>query len=144
MLVSGAHTIGTTACFFLEKRLYNFSGGGDSDPSINPDFLPRMQSRCPNHGDINVRLALDQGSEFSFDDSILNNIRNGFAVIESDAKLYNDESTMPIVDSYFGLLSGIFGPSFESDFAESMVKMGQIGVLTGSRGKIRRVCSELN
>ncbi|KAK8582634.1 hypothetical protein V6N13_069406 [Hibiscus sabdariffa] len=144
VLLSSAHTIGTTACFFMTKRLYNFSPGGGSDPAINPDFLPQLKSICPQNGDVNVRLPMDRGSEGTFDKQILDNVRNGFAVLESDARLYNDDTTRMVVDSYFGFLSPIFGPSFEADFVDSMVKMGQIGVKTGSAGEIRRVCTAFN
>lgn len=141
--LAAAHTIGTTACFFLEKRLYNFSTVTVSDPSINPDFLPVLMSVCPADGDVNVRLPLDRGSPLTFDDNILRDIRDGVAVIESDAKLYEEESTKSVIDSYMGLLSGVLGPFFGSDFADAIVKMGKIGVI-GSNGEIRRVCSAFN
>ncbi|KAK6135367.1 hypothetical protein DH2020_030878 [Rehmannia glutinosa] len=144
VILSAAHTIGTTACFFLGQRLYNFPAGGGADPSINPDFLPELKLTCPQKGDVNVRVALDRGSEQTFDAQILQNIRSGFAVLQSDATLYQDVATRRVVDSYFELLSPFLGPSFEADFATSMVKMGRIGVLTGSKGTIRRVCSSFS
>ncbi|XVF68108.1 hypothetical protein PTKIN_Ptkin10aG0176600 [Pterospermum kingtungense] len=139
VLLSSAHTIGTTACFFMKDRLYSFSPAGGSDPAINPAFLPQLQAACPQNGDVNVRLAIDQGSEQTFDKQILENIRNGFTVLESDARLYQDDTTRNVVDSYFGSAT-----SFEADFVESMVKMGQLGVKTGSEGEIRRVCTAFN
>ncbi|XP_009801435.1 peroxidase 43 [Nicotiana tabacum] len=141
VLLSAAHTIGTTACFFMTKRLYNFSPNGGSDPSINPNFLPELKATCPENGNVNVRLAMDRGSGEAFDSQILQNIRSGFAVLQSDANLYRDETTKRVVDSYFGILSPFLGTSFEADFANAMVKMGRIGVLTGSQGTIRRVCA---
>ncbi|KAI3424655.1 Peroxidase [Psidium guajava] len=144
VLLSAAHTIGTTACFFMTERLYNFVPGGGSDPSINPDFLPELRATCPQNGDVNVRIAIDHGSERTFDDQILRNIRSGRAVLESDAKLNDDPATRGVMESYVGLFSPLFGPSFRADFAESMVRMGQIGVKTGSNGEIRRVCKFLN
>ncbi|XP_009589116.1 peroxidase 43-like [Nicotiana tomentosiformis] len=141
VLLSAAHTIGTTACFFMTKRLYNFSPNGGSDPSINPNFLPELKATCPQNGNVNVRLAIDRGSGEAFDSQILQNIRSGFAVLQSDANLYGDETTRRVVDSYFGILSPLLGTSFEADFANAMVKMGRIGVLTGSQGTIRRVCA---
>ncbi|XP_010260510.1 PREDICTED: peroxidase 43-like [Nelumbo nucifera] len=144
VLLSSAHTMGTAACFFMKKRLYNFSPKGGSDPSINFLSLMELKSQCPQNGDVNVRLALDRGSPLTFDANILRNIRDGFAVLESDAKLYQDEVTKRIVDSYLGMLSPISGPSFETDFVDSIVKMGQIGVKTDSRGEIRRVCRAFN
>ncbi|KAG8091003.1 hypothetical protein GUJ93_ZPchr0011g27902 [Zizania palustris] len=146
VLLSSAHTVGTTACFFLQDRLYNFplpGGGRGADPSIPESFLSELRSRCAP-GDLNTRLPLDRGSEDAFDISILRNIRNGFAVIASDAVLYNDTSTVDVVDSYSGLLSTFFGPYFREDFADAMVKMGSIGVLTGGAGEVRKVCSKFN
>ncbi|KAA8536495.1 hypothetical protein F0562_028973 [Nyssa sinensis] len=68
VLLSAAHTIGTTACFFMTQRLYNFQSDGGSDPSINPSFLPELKSQCPQNGDVNVRLPIDRGSEQTFDE----------------------------------------------------------------------------
>ncbi|KAI3959352.1 hypothetical protein MKW98_018942 [Papaver atlanticum] len=145
VLLSAAHTIGTTACFFMTDRLYNFpTEGAGSDPSINPRFLPELKSKCPQNGDVNTRLPMDNGSPLRFDSQILRNIREGFAVLQSDAKLYDDEVTRRIIESYFGFLSSIFGPFFETDFVNSILKMGSLGVNTGSRGEIRRVCKAFN
>ncbi|KAL8155983.1 peroxidase 43 [Apium graveolens] len=145
VVLSAAHTIGTTACFFMEKRLYSFfPNGGGSDPSINPAFLPELQATCPRNGDVNVRLPMDRGSEQTFDKHILQNIRTGFAVIASDASLYDDVMTRSVVDSYFGPLNPVLGPSFETDFVNSMIKMGSIDVKTGTEGQIRRVCRAFN
>ncbi|PIA41730.1 hypothetical protein AQUCO_02200275v1 [Aquilegia coerulea] len=141
VVLSAAHTIGTTACFFMPHRLYEFPVFS-SDPTINPAFLPELKKICPEHGDINTRLAMDHGSELTFDDNIFRNIRDGFAVLESDAKLYTDPITRAIIDSY--LMDFVFKPSFAKDFAESMVKMGRIDVKTGSQGEIRRICKSFN
>jgi peroxidase len=141
VVLNGAHTIGTTACFFIEDRLYNFAADGDADPSINPEYLTELRSTCPKGGDVNTRLALDRGSEFQFDKEFLENMREGNVALQSDSSMYQDGSTRGYIDSYFGLLGGLLGPSFESDFADAIVKMGQVGVKTGSNGKIRTVCS---
>ncbi|XP_027161195.1 peroxidase 43 [Coffea eugenioides] len=140
VVLSAAHTIGTAACFFMTDRLYNFPPNGGSDPSIDPQLLPELTSTCPKNGDVNARLPMDRGSGQTFDDQILRNIRSGFAVLRSDASLYEDEATRSAVDSYFGFLA----PSLEQDFAAAMIKMGRIEVKTGSQGTIRRVCSAFN
>ncbi|KAG6425075.1 hypothetical protein SASPL_115499 [Salvia splendens] len=93
----------TNAIHLLHLRLYEFPTNGGSDPSINPGFLPELKSVCPKNGDVNVRLAMDRGSEKVFDKQILGNIRSGTAVLQSDAALYQDEATKRAVDSYFGL-----------------------------------------
>jgi peroxidase len=40
--------------------------------------------------------------------------------------------------------TGKFDDTFFRDFSESMVKMGNVGVLTGAEGKIRKKCYVLN
>ncbi|KAL2231452.1 UNVERIFIED_CONTAM: Peroxidase 43 [Sesamum indicum] len=140
VVLSAAHTIGTAACFFMGQRLYSFTPAGGSDPSINPVLLPELKSTCPEKGDVGVRLPIDRGSAETFDIQILQNIRSGFAVLQSDASLYQDQATRSVVDSYFVP----FGPSFEADFASAMVRMGRIGVHTGSQGTIRRTCAAFN
>ncbi|KAF9599725.1 hypothetical protein IFM89_001671 [Coptis chinensis] len=143
VLLNAAHTIGTTACFFMTHRLYNFPNFG-TDPTINTAFLPELKANCPQNGDVDVRLGMDHGSERTFDDMILRNIKNGFAVLESDSQLYTDPETKSVIDSYLGILNFLLGPSFAKDFADSMVKMGKIGVKTGPQGEIRRVCNAIN
>ncbi|KAK3043788.1 hypothetical protein RJ639_000487 [Escallonia herrerae] len=138
VLLSGAHTIGSTACFFMTTRLYNFNGKNISDPSINPKFLEELKAKCPMNGDANLRIPLDNVSSQTFDARIFRHIRDGFAVIASDARLYDDNITKRIVDSYVG------GSSFLQDFPKAMVKMGQIGVKTGLMGEIRRKCNSFN
>ncbi|KAK4352576.1 hypothetical protein RND71_028094 [Anisodus tanguticus] len=139
VILSGAHTIGTTACFFMPRRLYNFTGKLDADPSINPKFLPELKSKCPKNGNINVRISLDNGSERNFDDQILHNIKNGFAVIASDARLYGDEITRAVVDSYLQTQkSNSNSSSFGKDFGLAMVKLGRLDVKTGLLGEIRK------
>ncbi|KAL5205961.1 hypothetical protein ABZP36_034170 [Zizania latifolia] len=142
VVLTAAHTIGTTACFFVKDRLYNYrlpGGGVGSDPSIPPAFVMELKARCAP-GDFNTRVALDRGSERDFDDSILRNIRQGLAVIASDAALDRSNATRALVTAYLGAGSS----RFSQDFVDSMVKMGSIGALTGDDGEIRDVCSEFN
>ncbi|KAH7567992.1 hypothetical protein JRO89_XS07G0209000 [Xanthoceras sorbifolium] len=142
LLSGGAHTIGFTACFFMQKRLYNFTDapGGGSDPAIDPHFLPKLKAMCP-FGEVESKIPLDPVTKFIFDDKIFRNIKKGFAVIASDARLNDDINTKQILDSYITTGSR---KSFKADFAEAMVKMGNIGVKTGQDGEIRRVCGTVN
>ncbi|CAK9134253.1 unnamed protein product [Ilex paraguariensis] len=144
VLLTGAHTIGTTACFFMSKRLYNFTGINDADPEINPDFLPSLRTQCLINGNVNIRIPLDALSNEKFDDQSLRNIKNGTAVLASDARLYDDSITKQVIDSYVGFLRPVSGPLFVQDFPMAMVKMGRIGVKTGLEGEIRRICSSFN
>ncbi|CAL1362853.1 unnamed protein product [Linum trigynum] len=143
LLTAGAHTIGSAACLFMTKRLYNFTGKSDSDPAINSRFLRQLKSACPLGRRRFERVPLDWSSEFKFDDSSLRNIVNGTAVLASDARLADDSDTRRALLSYAGPARGHqadFGP----DFAASMVKLGYVGVKMGRAGEIRRKCDQVN
>ncbi|KAJ4825067.1 hypothetical protein Tsubulata_040307, partial [Turnera subulata] len=134
----GAHTIGTTACQFFKYRLYNFTTTGNgADPSINPAFVRQLQALCPQNGDGATRVALDAGSANRFDANFFANLRNGRGVLESDQKLWTDASTRTFVQRFLGV-RGLGALNFNVEFGRSMVKMGNIGVKTGTEGEIRR------
>ncbi|XP_037486211.1 peroxidase 43-like [Triticum dicoccoides] len=142
VLLTAAHTIGTTACFFVKDRLYSYPLPGSrtgSDPSIPAAFLSELKARCAP-GDFNTRVPLDRGSQGTFDDSILRNIRAGLVPIASDAALEASNATGALVGAYLGAGSS----SFAQDFVGAMIKMGTIGAITGDAGEIRDVCSAFN
>ncbi|KAG5000540.1 hypothetical protein AAZX31_08G177600 [Glycine max] len=139
----GAHTIGTTACQFFSNRLYNFTANGP-DPSIDPSFLPQLQSLCPQNGDGSKRVALDTGSQTKFDLSYYSNLRNSRGILQSDQALWSDASTKTTVQRYLGLIKGLLGLTFNVEFGKSMIKMGNIELKTGTDGEIRKICSAIN
>ncbi|GLT41464.1 hypothetical protein SLA2020_155260 [Shorea laevis] len=136
----GGHTIGTAACQTFSYRLYNFTSNGP-DPSIDPAFLPQLQSLCPKNGDGTRRVDIDTGSAGRFDLSFFTNLRNGRCVLESDQKLWTDASTRATIQRFFG---GSPSLSFSDEFGRSMVKMGNIGIKTATNGEIRKICSAVN
>ncbi|XP_078429352.1 peroxidase 43-like [Wolffia australiana] len=127
--LNAAHTIGTTVCFFMGVRLNSFQGTGRPDPTIG-----LAQGICPNGGDVNVRLALDDGSENIFDTHYLANILAGIVFLQSDAALLTNPTTRALVESY-----ARSPKNFRKDFGLFMVNLGGLGVLTGSNSNIRRV-----
>lgn len=140
----GGHTIGQTHCQFIRYRLYNFTSTGNADPTINSANLPQLQSICPVDGDGTKAVALDKGSETTFDASIFKNIRDGNGVLESDQRLWSDESTKMYVQRYAGSIRGLLGLRFDVAFAKAMQKMSNIGIKTGTQGEVRKVCSAFN
>ncbi|XP_073029313.1 peroxidase N1-like [Primulina eburnea] len=139
----GGHTIGTSACQFFSYRLYNYNSTGSPDPSIDPAFLPTLQSLCPQNSGGSTRIGLDNGSQNRFDNSFFANLRSGRGVLESDQRLWSDASTQTSVQRYLGI-RGLLGLTFSVEFGRSMVKMSNIEVKTGTNGEIRRVCSAVN
>ena len=138
MLLTGGHTIGQAGCGAFRNRLYN-STTGPADPTIDPTLLAQLQTQCPQNGDASVRVDLDTGSGTTFDTSYYNNLGRGRGVLQSDQVLWSDPATRPIVQQLMSPRS-----TFNAEFARAMVRMSNIGVLTGANGEIRRVCSAIN
>jgi len=66
-------------------------------------------------------------------------VKNGRGILESDQLLWGDPSTKTFVEDYSD--SALH---FKMDFANSMVKMGNIELKTGPDSEIRTVCSAIN
>ncbi|KAF5820810.1 putative peroxidase [Helianthus annuus] len=75
----------------------------------------------------------------TFDDSYYRLVTKRRGLLQSDAALLNDPETRAYL-----VQSTSHGSTFFTDFGVSMVKMGRIGVLTGSQGEVRKVCSKRN
>ncbi|KAK9054139.1 hypothetical protein SSX86_025216 [Deinandra increscens subsp. villosa] len=139
VVLSGGHTVGTSHCSTISSRLYNFTGKGDTDPSLDSDYVPFLKSKCkPN--DRTTLLEMDPGSFRSFDDDYYTMVSKRRGLFQSDAALLDDKKT----SAYVKLQAQTHGSTFFSDFKDSMVKMGQIGVLTDKAGEIRKVCTLVN
>ncbi|CAA7408799.1 unnamed protein product [Spirodela intermedia] len=137
-VLSGSHTIGNAHCNAFSKRLYNFTGKGDRDPSLAPAYARKLRSQCPR-GDETSIVEMDPGRAVSFDTSYYARVGNGKGLFHSDAALLRDKVTRDLVYQYTGSASKFF-----RDFGVAMGKMGSIGVLTGARGEIRRHCALVN
>ncbi|KAK9076919.1 hypothetical protein SSX86_005254 [Deinandra increscens subsp. villosa] len=139
VVLSGAHTIGVAHCSTIETRLYNFTGQGDTDPSLDPKYVPQLKSICfPT--DKTTLLGMDPGSSKSFDQDYYKVVLKKRGLFQSDSALLSDKKT----SLYVKLYSQSHGFTFFKDFQDSMVKMGKIGVLTGKAGEIRRTCAFVN
>ncbi|CAM6050068.1 unnamed protein product [Sphagnum compactum] len=136
----GAHTTGVAHCEFFYNRLYNFSGTGRNDPSMAPSLVESLKSVCPQASTgLGHTIALDQGTELDFDNSYYKQLEKNRGILQIDQELTYDPKTSRIVKSLAGR-----GSRFGTSFGQAMVKMGNIGVLTGSQGEIRRICSQIN
>ncbi|KAG6768649.1 hypothetical protein POTOM_027576 [Populus tomentosa] len=101
-VLSGGHTIGIGHCTLISNRLYNFTGKGDTDPSLDPRYAAQLKKKMQAW---KLQHSRRDGPRFQ---------------------------------------SRTQGSTFAQDFAESMVKMGYIGVLTGKQGEIRKRCAVVN
>ena len=135
---AGGHTIGIAHCPTFTNRLYNFTGRGDTDPTMDPNYVTELKRKC-KPGDSTTLVAMDPGSLKDFDNDYFTLVSKRRGLFQSDAALLNDGQTRAYV---LQAISG--GSAFFRDFSDSMVKLGQIGVLTGNLGEIRKQCAFVN
>ncbi|PNT39196.1 hypothetical protein POPTR_004G023100v4 [Populus trichocarpa] len=140
VVLSGAHTLGTSHCSSFDSRLYNFTGKGDTDPTLDSEYIARLKKIC-KAGDQITLVEMDPGGVRTFDNSYYKLVANRRALFHSDAALLDNNYTK----AYVKLQSvESDGSTFFKDFGVSMRKMGRVEVLTGKAGEIRKVCSKVN
>jgi len=130
--ILGSHTIGQGSCRFFRNRIYN-------DDNIDPTFATSLQANCPTTGGDDNLAPLDTTTPDTFDNSYFKNLQSQKGLFSSDQALFNGGSTDSDVDEYSSDSS-----SFATDFANAMVKMGNLNPITGSNGQIRTNCRVIN
>ena len=131
VLLSGAHTIGFARCTSFRNRLYN-------DTNIDPSFAEKLKSVCPSVGGDTNLSPLDP-TVAKFDKNYFAELTKKEGLLHSDQELFNGGSTDGLVKHYSENFE-----AFSSDFATSMIKMGNIKPLTGHEGEIRINCRKVN
>ncbi|XP_030925461.1 cationic peroxidase 1-like [Quercus lobata] len=130
--LSGSHTIGQARCTVFRTRIYN-------ETNINSSFATSLKSNCPSTGGDNNLAPLDLTSPTSFDNAYFKNLISNKGLLHSDQQLFNGGSTDSQVNAYSSNSA-----SFLTDFANAMVKMGNLSPLTGTSGQIRTNCRKAN
>lgn len=138
VVLSGAHTIGVGHCNSFSNRLYNFTGKGDQDPSLNSTYAAFLKTKCQSLSDSTTTVEMDPGSSTNFDSDYYPNLLQKKGMFSSDAALLTQEQSTDIAKEL------IDQSKFLTEFAQSMKRMGAIGVLSGSAGEIRNKCSVVN
>ncbi|KAK3011367.1 hypothetical protein RJ639_012076 [Escallonia herrerae] len=136
--LSGAHTIGVAHCGAFSRRLFNFTGKGDTDPSINATYAESLKKQCPNPANPATTVEMDPQSSLSFDTQYFTTLNQNKGLFQSDAALLTDRVSAKIVKQLQ------VPKDFLSEFGKSMKKMGAMEVLTGKAGEIRKNCRIVN
>ncbi|MCL7042086.1 hypothetical protein MKW94_024625 [Papaver nudicaule] len=138
--LSGSHTIGNARCTSFRQRLYNQSGNGQADYTLQQVYANQLRSRCPRSGGDNNLFSMDLNTPTKFDNYYYKNILAAKGLFNSDQVLLTkDEASMDLVKQYAENNNLFF-----QHFAQSMVKMGNLSPLTGSDGEIRKNCRKIN
>ncbi|XP_047062321.1 peroxidase 1-like [Lolium rigidum] len=145
VVLSGAHTLGTAHCPSYADRLYNATGEdgayGLVDQSLDSEYADKLRLKCKSLDDQSMLSEMDPGSYKTFDSSYYGHVAKRRGLFRSDAALLADATTRDYVQR---VATGKFDAEFFRDFSESMIKMGNVGVLTGAEGEIRKKCYVLN
>ncbi|KAJ3674913.1 hypothetical protein LUZ60_005529 [Juncus effusus] len=139
VVLSGAHTIGTSHCTAFNDRLYNFTGKNnlnDVDPFMDKHYIAKLRQKC-SPGDTTTLVEMDPGSYKTFDTSYYKYVTKLRSTFHSDWALLTDKLSR---DYVLKQATGLYQAEFFQDFGESMIKMGNVGVLTGNQGEIRKKC----
>ncbi|OAY49617.1 peroxidase 24 [Manihot esculenta] len=138
VVLSGGHTIGIGHCNLFSNRLYNFTGKGDQDPSLNSTYAAFLKTKCQSLSDTTTTVEMDPGSSLNFDSNYFVILRENKGLFQSDAALLTNKIARNIAGELVN--SG----AFFVEFAESMKRLGAVQVLTGTKGEIRNKCSVAN
>jgi peroxidase len=128
-LIGGGHSVGVAHCSLFQDRL--------SDRAMEPSLKSSLRRKCSSPND--PTTFLDQKTSFTVDNAIYGEIRRQRGILRIDQNLGLDRSTSGIVSGYASS-----NTLFRKRFAEALVKMGTIKVLTGRSGEIRRNCRVFN
>ncbi|KAK9699962.1 hypothetical protein RND81_08G207200 [Saponaria officinalis] len=132
VVLSGAHTVGFARCINFRPHIYN-------DTNIDPTFAKSLQQICPKKGNDVVLQPEDLQTKFIFDNKYYQNLLVHKGLLHSDQQLFNGDKADKLVQKY-----ATDQCKFFEDFAKSIVRMGNVNVLTGSQGEIRLNCRKPN
>ncbi|KQK05559.1 peroxidase 1 [Brachypodium distachyon] len=144
VVLSAGHTIGTSHCVSFTDRLFNFTGRvnpTDVDPTLDSEYMDKLKGKCTSLNDNTTLVEMDPGSFKTFDLDYFTVVAKRRGLFHSDGALLTDDFTRAYVQRHAG---GAFKEEFFADFAASMIKMGNVDVLTGTQGEIRKKCSVPN
>lgn len=138
--LSGAHSIGVSHCSSFSNRLYSFSDTISQDPSMDPSFAESLKTKCPPPpSNTNPIVLLDVATPNRLDNLYYEGLINHRGLLTSDQTLLSSQSTQESV-----LSNANYGSNWATKFAQAMVHMGSIDVLSGYDGEIRKHCSFVN
>ncbi|XP_021734843.1 peroxidase 5-like [Chenopodium quinoa] len=131
--LSGAHSIGVSHCSAFNETHPQY-------PSLDPRLASVLRERCPNSpATTDPTVPLDFVTPNRLDNIYYKNLQTKRALLTSDQALMTSPTTVQMVRDFSWQ-----GKVWANKFADAMVHMGSIEVLTGAEGQIRRNCRVVN
>ncbi|XP_010918629.1 peroxidase 44-like [Elaeis guineensis] len=143
VVLLGAHSIGVTHCGGFRTRLLRSpSTGKFFGPTMDTSLRAKLQQACGNSSiqlENEPTVSFDQNTPMAIDNRFYSELLHSRGVLEFDQMLALDNSTKGIVEHLASDNDG-----FLKKFADAMVKLGNVEVLVGSEGEIRKKCNVFN
>ena len=108
------------------------------DPSLDKSYAEELKTKCKSLADFTTIVPMDPGSDLTFDSDYFSNLKSQRGLFQSDAALLTNSISKYIVEKQ------LKENNFFDNFKHSMQRMGEIGVLYGSAGEIRKHCAFVN
>lgn len=141
--LSGSHTMGKARCLSFRQQIHDESAEEHYDISKRyTPFRRILRSICPKTGKDNQLAPLDFETPARFDNHYFLNILEGRGLLGSDNVLVTEDHEGEIRKQVWAYAAD--QELFFASFANSMIKMGNINVLYGNEGEVRKNCRFVN
>ncbi|PKA57289.1 Putative Peroxidase 48 [Apostasia shenzhenica] len=144
--LTGSHSIGSVSCRFILDRLYNFSGTGQPDGSLDEDMLEEMRAACTTGGKRGEQgtVAMGGRGQRPFDGEYFRRLLLAKGIMRSDQQLTAGR-TVKWVRYYAD--EGDDARSFRGDLARALAKLFSLSPGGAAGGEaptmVRRRCYEV-
>ncbi|KAF3628287.1 Peroxidase 5 [Capsicum annuum] len=140
--LSGAHSIGIAHCAVFANRIY--PQNKQQNLPIDREYRKMLKSICPpealtNGTGVANPAHLDVMTPNKLDNKYYMDLMSKKGLLVSDQTLMSDPKTANLVN-----FNARYGRVWGKKFADAMVHMGTLDVLTGWKGEIRKNCHSVN
>ncbi|CAL0333078.1 unnamed protein product [Lupinus luteus] len=142
VILSGGHTIGTAHCSSFRNRFKEESNGKFSlidNNTLDSTYGDELMRKCSSVANPSVTVNNDPQTSMLFDNQYYKNLLSNKGLFQSDSVLINDDRTSKLV----GDLANDQDLFFQN-WAQSFLKLTNVGVKTGDEGEVRVSCATSN
>lgn len=143
VVLLGAHSVGATHCNFIGDRIYNYQRSGKPDPALTQSVVDELKQTCKAPG--TPEAMRNPSVDFDETPQVLDNlffknlVEKNKALLATDQLLITDDRTASIVERMAS------DPDlFAQKFAEAMIRLTSLDVITGEDGEVRNTCRSTN
>jgi peroxidase len=130
--LSGGHTLGVAHCVAFRNRLQGEAA------TLDASLASRLSATCGGANGDSATAPFDRTSNM-FDGVYFRELQARRGLMTSDQTLFESPETKGIVNMFAGNQGNFFYA-----FQQGMLKMGQLDLMEGVQGEIRKTCRVVN